>query len=299
MEPVAPSPRLQVGIISAGRVGVALAEVFAASGHRVSGIVAPSERSRRRAEHRVPEVPCVDVATAARAQLVVLAVPDPHLGGVAQQVAEYTHDGQMVMHTSGRFGCAALQPVTDTGALPLALHPAMMFTDAPRDSANLDGCAWGVTADSEIGQVAAEVLIHSLHGRPVTIPEDRRAAYHAVLAHAANHTTALLADAATMMDAVLASDGVDGAGGNSWAFQPQTAALLQQITQEAAHTGVTSRLAGLTGPIIRDDANAVRGHLAALEELGVSTDFYRSAAIPTARQVGAADVLRVLLDPDR
>ena len=76
-------PRLSVGIISAGAVGLALAEAFTRAGHHVHGIHAHSERSQARATQRVPDIPIVSLAEAAMAQLVVLAVPDPVLPEVA------------------------------------------------------------------------------------------------------------------------------------------------------------------------------------------------------------------------
>ena len=186
-------PRLSVGVISAGAVGVAVAESFLRAGHMVSGIVAPSERSRALSTERIPTVPLVDVATASQAALVILAVPDPMLPDVVEQVSLTTRDGQMVAHTSGSNGCAVLQPVTDTGAIPLALHPAMTFVRQPRDVDRLTGCAWGVTSDSEIGETLAHMIVTSLGGVPISVPEERRGAYHAAMAHAGNHAGAVVA----------------------------------------------------------------------------------------------------------
>ena len=40
-----------------------------------------------------------------------------------------------MVHTSGRYGIAVLDPAVRAGALPLALHPAMTFTGTGVDVA--------------------------------------------------------------------------------------------------------------------------------------------------------------------
>ncbi|MGJ4070278.1 DUF2520 domain-containing protein [Corynebacterium macclintockiae] len=288
-------PRLSVGIISAGAVGVALAEAFGRAGHHVHGVYVHSARSEKLASKRIPNIPQTSLSSAAQAALVVLAVPDPKLPDVIEKVAQHTRDGQIVAHVSGAFGCDILQPITDTGALPLALHPAMTFTGTPADSERLDGCAWGVTSDSEVGDVVAQTLVASLGGVPVAIPEPHRAAYHAAMAHAANHLVTLLTDAQEILDRV-----VDAPGES-----PDTALLLRRIAHAAVDNALDKRMDGLTGPVARDDAPAVMRHLAALRELGDSAEeatghgqsseaAYTAMARRTALKAGAIEVERLL-----
>ncbi|OFT36597.1 F420-dependent NADP oxidoreductase [Corynebacterium sp. HMSC08A12] len=286
-------PRLSVGIISAGKVGVALAEAFARAGHHVHGIYAHSARSEKLASERIPNIPRINLDSTAHAALVVLAVPDPKLPEVVEEVAQHTRDGQIVAHVSGAFGCEILQPITDTGALPLALHPAMTFTGTPADSERLDGCAWGVTSDSEVGDVVAQTLVASLGGVPVAIPEHRRAAYHAAMAHAANHLVTLLTDAQEILDRVLEAPGES----------PDSALLLRRIAHAAVDNALEKRMDGLTGPVARDDAEAVMRHRAALRELedgpdsaeeGAAEAAYTAMARRTALKAGAIEVERLL-----
>lgn len=278
-------PRLSVGIISAGKVGVALAEAFARAGHHVHGIYAHSEEL---ASQRIPNIPRINLDSTAHAALVVLAVPDPKLPEVVEEVAQHTRDGQIVAHVSGAFGCEILQPITDTGALPLALHPAMTFTGTPVDSERLDGCAWGVTSDSEVGDVVAQTLVASLGGVPVAIPEHHRAAYHAAMAHAANHLVTLLTDAQEILDRVMEAPGES----------PDSALLLRRIAHAAVDNALDKRMDGLTGPVARDDAEAVMRHRAALRELGdgagAAEAAYTAMARRTALKAGAIEVERLL-----
>lgn len=289
-----------MGIISAGAVGTAVGEAFLRAGHHVHGAVARSQLSRARASERMPNVAIVDVEQAAHAALVVLAVPDPQLPAVIEEVAQHTQAGQMVMHTSGALGCEVLQPVTDTGALPLALHPAMTFTGAAEDTDRLHGCGWGVTADSEQGYAVAELLVHTLGGVPVAIPEHHRSAYHAAMAHAANHSVALISDALRMLDYVLEQgDGDDGlgAGANLPPVQnPDSSLLLRKLVHAAVDNALDQRLEGLTGPVAREDAPAVLRHVAALDELGVGLEPYIAMSERTAQMTGAVEIERVLSD---
>ena len=170
------------------------------------GVNVHSERSAVAASKRIPTIPQLPLEQVAQAALVILAVPDPQLPTVIEEVAQHTQDGQMVAHTSGAFGCDILQPITDTGALPLALHPAMAFTGSPVDTERLTGCAWGITADSDQGLAVAELLVTTVAGVPIAIAEDKRPAYHAAMAHAGNHLVTLLSDAQRMMDHVLATN---------------------------------------------------------------------------------------------
>lgn len=289
-------PRLSVGVISAGAVGTAVAECLLQAGHHVHGVVARSERSRERARMRLPGVPVHDrsgISTVAQAALVVLAVPDPELPEVVARVAQVVRSGQIVAHTAGALGCAVLQPVTDTGALPLALHPAMTFLDRREDSVNLAGCAWGVTSDSETGAAVADLLVTSMGGVAVPVAEDQRTVYHAALAHGANHLVTQVVESLRMLDHALGAD--------SFASEDSRSALLLRRILPAAVDGVLNgRMGALTGPTSRDDATTVMRHLAALRELSTpagGTDLaaaYRQSAERTARAVGALNVERAL-----
>lgn len=294
-------PQLTVGIISAGAVGTAVGEAFLRAGHHVHGAVARSQRSRARASERMPNVPILETEQAAHAALVVLAVPDPQLPAVIEEVAEHTQAGQMVMHTSGALGCEVLQPVTDTGALPLALHPAMTFTGAAEDTDRLHSCGWGVTADSEQGYAVAELLVHTLGGVPVAIPEHHRSAYHAAMAHAANHSVALISDALRMLDYVLEPGDADSANQGLGASLPpaqnrDSSLLLRKLVHAAVDNALDQRLEGLTGPVAREDAPAVLRHVDALNRLGVGLEPYIAMSERTAQMTGAVEIERVLSD---
>ncbi len=182
--------RLSVGIISAGRVGSALGVALERAGHVVVACSAISQASLQRAERRLPDtavLPAHEVA--ARAELLLIAVPDSELASVVSGLAatRAVRPGTIVVHTSGANGIAVLNPLTEQDCIPLAIHPAMTFTGADEDIARLPDTCFGVTAADDIGYAVAQSLVLEIGGEPFRVREDARPLYHAALAHASNH----------------------------------------------------------------------------------------------------------------
>ncbi len=194
--------RLTVGVVGAGRVGAVLGAALARAGHRVTGAYAVSDASRSRAAELLPGVPLADVATVvAGAELVLLAVPDDALRAPRRAGCRRPAPGR-----PARWRCT---PAAGTGSpcssrrgahhvLPLALHPAMTFTGTAMDLDRLTECAFGVTTDEALRPVA-EALVLEMGGDPVWVAEEDRAAYHAALAHGANHLVTLTSEAMELL----------------------------------------------------------------------------------------------------
>ena len=227
--------RLGVGIISAGRVGAVLGCALRAVEHQVVGVHAVSEDSRERAE------------------MVLLAVPDDALEPLVQGLADLGRwqSGQLVAHTSGRYGAAVLAPARRCGAIPLAIHPAMTFSGFSTDVARLVGCPMAVTAPPAVLPIA-QALVVELGGEPFVLEESARPAYHAALAHGANHLLTVVTQAVRVLAAAGVEDGAATLG-----------PLLTAALDRALHEGE----AGLTGPVSRGDAGTVAAHLEALDSL--------------------------------
>ena len=135
-------PRLGIGVIGAGRVGAVLGAALRAEGHAITGAYAVSDASRERAALLLPGVPLLDVpALVERSEMLLLAVPDDQLAPLAAGVAAtgMMPGGQLVVHTSGRYGTEVLAPLAQAGSATLAIHPAMTFTGTPTDLRRLVG----------------------------------------------------------------------------------------------------------------------------------------------------------------
>ncbi|MDP7738369.1 Rossmann-like and DUF2520 domain-containing protein [Mycobacterium paragordonae] len=299
--------RLKVGIISAGRVGTALGVALERADHVVVACSAISHASRQRAQRRLPDTPVLSPPdVAAGAELLLLAVTDSELPGLVAGLAAISavRPGTIVVHTSGANGIAILNPLTQQGCIPVAIHPAMTFTGADEDIARLPGTCFGVTAADEVGYAIGQSLALEMGGEPFSVREDARVLYHAALAHASNHLVTVLADALEALRAALQGDELLGlgvppaCGGQRVDNQP--GGIAERIVGPLARAALENTLqrgqAALTGPVARGDAAAVAGHLRALEATDPQlAQTYRVNALRTAQRAHApADVVEVL-----
>ncbi|MET8830052.1 DUF2520 domain-containing protein [Streptomyces sp. NPDC004610] len=278
--------RLAVGVVGAGRVGPALALSLQLAGHRPVAVSGVSDASRRRAAELLPDVPLVPPAEVlGRADLVLLTVPDDALPGLVSGLAETgaVRPGQLLVHTSGRYGARVLDPALRAGALPIALHPAMTFTGTPVDVQRLAGCSFGVTAPDEL-RMAAEALVIEMGGEPEWITEESRPLYHAALALGANHLVTLVAQSMELLRAA-------GVGAPDRMLGP----LLGAALDNALRSGD----AALTGPVARGDAGTVAAHIGELRRHSPATVAgYLAMARATADRALAQGLLKPELAED-
>jgi predicted short-subunit dehydrogenase-like oxidoreductase (DUF2520 family) len=279
--------RLAVGTIGAGRVGAVLTAALARAGHRPVAVAAVSRSSLRRAETLVPQAEVLPAdQVAQRADLLLVSVPDDVLDelviGLARAGA--VRPGTLVAHTSGAHGFRALDPLTQVGALPLALHPVMTFTGTDVDLQRLHGACFGVTAPDEL-RLAAEALVIEMGAEPVWIDEQLRPLYHAALAMGANHIVTLVNQAA----ALLTEAGVEHPG-----------QMLGPLLGAALDNALRHGDAALTGPVARGDAGTVRAHLQVLTDPAVRSAYVAMSRLAAVRALAAgtltADRAEALLD---
>ena len=202
-------PGSTVGVVGAGRVGAVLGAALARAGHHVvarlrrqRGQPGPRRRpaARRAACRTVAEV-------VAGAELVLLAVPDDALAHLVAGLAATGawQAGQLVVHTCGRHGVAVLEPARAAARAAAGAAPGddlHRHRDGPRPAGRL--LLRGDRADEPLRPLA-EALVIEMGGDPVWVAEEDRRAYHAALAHGANHLVTLVAQSMEL----LASAGVD------------------------------------------------------------------------------------------
>jgi predicted short-subunit dehydrogenase-like oxidoreductase (DUF2520 family) len=238
----------RIGIIGSGRAGSALGAALASAGHPVTGVTARSQASVDRAARLLPDVPILSPAeVTARADVVLIAVPDSAISEVAQSLPLTAE--QYVVHLSGAHGLSVLQP---TVAIPVALHPPMTFTG---DRPDLTAITFTATAPDRAKPVV-ERLVKALGADLQWVAEEHRAQYHAGLVHGANHLTTLLVQAF----AVLRDAGVT-----------DPAATLRPLLTATLDNTLRSGHDALTGPIARGDVETVAAHLAVLRGRTAST----------------------------
>ena len=245
--------RLDIGIVGTGRVGAVLGAALQRAGHRLVAVSAVSEQSLARAAALLPGIPVRSVEeVVGHAELVLLTVPDdalpPLIAGLSATGSWQA--GQLVVHTSGRYGAAVFEAAAGHHVLGLALHPVMTFTGTSMDLDRLADCCFGITAPSALRPVA-EALVLEMGAEPVWIEEQDRPMYHAGLAHGSNHLVTLVAQAMQ----VVSSAGV---------LDPQR--LIAPLLHAALDNALRLGDGALTGPVARGDAGTVAAHLAQLNE---------------------------------
>jgi predicted short-subunit dehydrogenase-like oxidoreductase (DUF2520 family) len=279
--------RLDVGAIGAGRVGAVLSAALGRAGHHPVAVAAVSRASRRRADTLVPGAAVLPPdEVAARADLLLLCVPDDVLAELVAGLANagVVRAGTLVAHTSGAHGFRILDPLLQSGALPLALHPVMTFTGTDVDLQRLAGACFGVTAPEEL-RFAAEALVIEMGAEPVWIEEDLRPLYHAALATGANHIVTLVNQAADLLKAA----GVD-----------QPSRMLGPLLGAALDNSLRHGDAAMTGPVARGDAGTVRAHLDVLRDPPIRSAYVALSRLAAVRALAAgilpADRAEALLD---
>ncbi|MFC8683465.1 DUF2520 domain-containing protein [Microbacterium ureisolvens] len=207
----------RVAIVGDGRVGRAVASALHAAGVEVHG---PLGRG----------------ATAADAQVVLLAVPDAEIGAAAAAIAP----GALVGHFSG---ATTLEPLAPHEAL--GIHPLTTVVA----STSFDGVPAAVAGSTARALETALALAGVLGMEPFEVHDDDRAAYHAAASIASNFLVTLES---------FAEDLAATAGVPREALGPLVRATVANWQAHGA--------AALTGPIARGDDAVVERQRAAVHE---------------------------------
>jgi predicted short-subunit dehydrogenase-like oxidoreductase (DUF2520 family) len=278
-----------VGIVGAGAVGTALGVALSRGGWPVSAIASRDEGRRERFRSLVPGARGFAEATALldEVELIILAVPDDALPGLASELRLYS--GQAMIHTSGALGAEVLEPARAAGTQVGAFHPLVAFADTERAVAALRGATVAIEGDDQLASLLAE-MADALGATAVRLAPGSKAAYHAAAMLAAGGFVALL-DAIAELGRVA---GLDEAG--SIAIY---GGLVEQTLGNARALGIER---ALTGPMVRGDIGTIRRHLEALERDAPGVlPLYRAiaereVAIAESRGVLAPDVAATIRD---
>ncbi len=234
-------PGRSLALVGPGRAGSTVAAALVDAGWRVRAVAG----RRVDADSVVAGAarfgaPAVTVEQAGAAvDLVVIAVPDREIAGVASAMAATVATATLVVHLSGATGVDAL------AALPCrvgALHPLQTMPGGDGRADALAGAGAAVAGDPEVADLARQMGM-----TPFAVRDDERASYHAAACIASNHLVALLAQVDACTDVPLD------------AFLPLICASVANVAELGAE-------AALTGPVARGDVDTVRSHLVAIPE---------------------------------
>lgn len=244
-----------VAVVGAGRLGTALGSLLARRNYPITGVVCRSrERARRACALIGAGTPETDPARGARdARIVLFAVPDDALREVSERVREGRsfRPGDLLVHTSGTLPAEVLGGKGTEGALLLSLHPLQTVADPSSGTERLVGAHYGLEGEEE-ALAAGRRLVEDLGGRPVVVPREGKALYHAAACVASNYLVTLVDASLRLQERV----GVSRSEALK-ALMP----LLEGTLENVARLGVPG---ALTGPIDRGDVETLESHLEAL-----------------------------------
>ena len=237
--------RPRVVVVGLGRLGGALASQLSRAGFPVR-VRTRSVSGRRTAKGlRLREASEADLR---EARLCFLTVPDGAVAQVAAAVAPALGRESALVHCSGALPLDVLQRPAG-GRATGSFHPLVAVSGADTP---LAGHAVAVATRSRWLAPELVRVARALGLAPLRVPEAGRGAYHAGAALVASGLVALL-DAAVE---TWSSAGVERASA-----ERALAALMRSALGAVETRGV---LRGLTGPVVRGDADVVEAHLGQL-----------------------------------
>ena len=269
---------MRIVIAGPGRAGGSLAAAAAAAGHRVAALVVRRAEDREVARYLGVETLLIG-APLPEADLLVVAVRDGALAGVADALVPGAGRIPVAVHLSGLSPVSVLGPLAEAGAETGSLHPLQTLPDWRSGASSLSGAWAAVTAPSGLAG-RLEEFAASLGMKPFRLADERKPLYHAAAAAAANYTTAALHLAERLLDA---------AGVDRRAAWPRVERAVGNVFEKGAR-------ASLTGPIARGEAAVVAGQVWAVERdvpdiAATFKDFGRATAAMAGTAVEMAEVL--------
>ncbi len=291
---MSPQPRTW-SLIGSGAAGTAVAALLVRSGDRVAGIWSRRTRRAKAAKALIGQgrvfAKAEDAAQAA--PWLLIGVPDGAIVSVILHLhrAGALAPGQTAIHLSGALPASVLK--VRPGLRYGSLHPIQTLPTAEEGVALLPGAYVGVEGPSAI-LPELEVIARDLGGIPVKVPSAGKPLYHAAMAMASNHLTALAAASAEMLVQ---------AGFSRRQALASLQPLMRGTLEALSRRGIPK---ALTGPVARGDAGTLRAHRAALRDaLPELLPLYNACArqalrLARAKGLGAArarEVERVLRSP--
>ena len=232
-------------MVGVGRLGSAVAVQLRRAGWPVT--VRTQSPSGRRQARRLGLVEA-DAAAMSRAELCLLTVPDGAVEAVARVVAPLLGRTTGLVHCAGALTLEVLQPAA-AGRPTGSFHPLVSVTGPETP---LAGHSVAIATRSRVLAPLLGRLAQALGLRPLRVPEDGRAAYHAGAAMVASGLVSLL-------DAAIAA--WSAAGVPEREALTALAALMRSALAGAELRGT---VAALTGPVVRGDAEVVQAHVRGL-----------------------------------
>ena len=239
---------MDVILVGPGRAGLALCLAMVDAGHRVVGVLARDFEGLQAASAALPGARWLDWhEPLPAADLLLVAVSDSAIAGVAERLAPQAAAVRGAVHLSGLTSVNALHSLAVRCPVG-SFHPLQTLPN-PRDGRERLRGAWVAITSEDDGLFRRLVeLAQSIGCRPFALADERKALYHAAASAAANYPVAALAMARRLFEAAGVGFGV---------AEP----LVRAAVENALRLGPEE---ALTGPVARGEAGTVRAQLEAV-----------------------------------
>ena len=206
--------------------------------------------------------------------LILLTVPDDSLESVVEIIKKNWKykPGTLVIHTSGIKESTLLEPLRESGAKTVSIHPIASFP--PNEILPLEGIHFAIEGDEM--DLAME-LVNSIGGIPMKIDAGKKALYHAACTFASGYLNILLETSLELLE----KSGMEGA-------RNVVASLAKSSVKGWENDGIDS----LTGSVARGDVGSVRAHLKSLENSNEQLQIYRILALKAVNECESRGILK-------
>jgi len=259
---------MKIGIIGAGKVGIAIAHVLANKGFEVAMVAdVTGEKALNMARQYLGDsVSYTDnnMEVIRTCDIVAITTQDGAIKGVAKEIHEKTErlDDKLFFHTSGAHPSSILKPLGGKGAILGSLHPLQTFPDIDSAIRVLPSTYIFIEGDEKALRTL-ETLGKGIGQAVIPIDGKNKIYYHLSAVFICNLLCALLYSGEDIMkkiDITLEP------------FFPIIIATLQNIESKGP-------LMSLSGPIVRGDSETVEGHIDALKNMKLHKQIYKALSL--------------------
>ena len=258
---------MKIGIIGAGKVGIALGHVLQNKGFAVVAVASRREESLELARNYIPgrSLYTKNVSDVVReADVIAVTTQDREIHAVAQEIFRKAEklDRKLFFHTSGAHPATELSPLEQKGAILGSLHPLQTFPDVNSGIVALPGTYIFIEGDEKAIPVL-DLLASTIGFKAVRIESRNKVLYHLSAVFVCNLLTALMHTGEGIVNRI----GID-----LMPFFPIIETTLRNIEKKGP-------LLSLTGPVVRGDAETVASHLEAIKGMEPQESVYRMLSL--------------------